>query len=83
MDTTDQLDQYFKDLPALASDKRALECSCELEQRTRYPLLLKMVVDHYSISSMSSEPGRCFSGAKHTVSDQRNYFEAGIIESIE
>ena len=42
-----------------------------------------MAIDIYSIPAMSSEPERVFSGAKHTVSDQRNSLKADTIEILE
>ena len=42
-----------------------------------------MAIDIHSIPAMSSEPERVFSGAKHTVSDQRNSLKAETIELLE
>ena len=51
-------------------------------QRSRLPLLLKMVIDIYFISAMSAEPERVFSGAKYTISDQRNSLKSETIELL-
>ena len=42
-----------------------------------------MAIDIYSIPSMSSEPERVFSGAKHTITDQRNSLKGETIELLE
>lgn len=53
------------------------------EQRRRLPLLSKMAIDIYSIPAMSSEPERVFSGAKHTITDQRCNLKIETIEMLE
>ena len=42
-----------------------------------------MAIDIHFISAMSAEPGRVFSGVKHTVSDQRNSLKSTTIELLE
>ena len=42
-----------------------------------------MAIDIYSIPAMSSEPERVFSGAKHTISDQRMRLKIESIELLE
>ncbi len=42
-----------------------------------------MAIDIYSIPAMSAEPERVFSGAKLTVSDQRNGLKSETIELLE
>ena len=42
-----------------------------------------MAIDIYSIPAMSSETERVFSGAKLTVSDQRNVLKGERIELLE
>ncbi len=42
-----------------------------------------MAIDIYSIPAMSSEAERVFSGAKHTVSDQRARLKSTTIELLE
>ena len=79
----DELDRYLADPLVLSSDKTAHEWWCQLEQRTRYSLVSKMAIDIYSIPAMSPEPERVFSGAKLTVSDQRNGLKGETIELLE
>ena len=55
----------------------------KLIQRTRLPLLSKMAIDIHSIPVMSAEPERVFSGAKYTISDQRNSLKSETIELLE
>ena len=42
-----------------------------------------MAIDIHSIPAMSAEPERVFSGAKHTISDQRNSLKSETIELLE
>ena len=42
-----------------------------------------MAIDIHSISAMSAEPERVFSGVKHTISDQRNSLKSETIEWLE
>ena len=81
--SSDKLDRYLADPLVLSSDKIVHEWWCQLEQRSRYPLVSKMAINIYSIPAMSSEPERVFSGAKLTVSDQRNSLKSGTIELLE
>ena len=81
----DEFDLYIADhfiLREEDKDKIALEWWLEPEQRTRYPLLSKMAIDIYSISVMSSEAERVFSGVKYTVSDSRGSLKSETIELL-
>jgi len=42
-----------------------------------------MAIDIFSIPAMSSEPERVFSGAKHTITDQRMSRKSETIELLE
>ena len=42
-----------------------------------------MAIDIYSISAMSAEPERVFSGAKRTISDSRGSLKSETIEVLE
>ena len=82
----DELDQYCVDPMILAEDldgRRVLDWWLEPKQRIQFPLLSRMAIDIYSISAVSSEAERVFSGAKHTVSDQRNSLKSETIELLE
>ena len=52
-------------------------------QRSRFPLLLSMAIDIFSIPAMSSEAERVFSGAKLTITDERLSLHIGTIEALE
>ena len=52
-------------------------------QRSRFPLLSSMAIDIFSISAMSSETERVFSGAKHTISDERSSLHIDTIKALE
>ena len=41
-----------------------------------------MIIDIHSIPAMAAQPERVFSGAKHTVSDQRNSLKGTTIELL-
>ncbi len=82
----DELDQYIVDPLVLAEDlegRTVLDWWLEPKQRTRFPLLSLMAIDIYSIPAMSSEPERVFSGAKHTISEQRASLKSTTIELLE
>lgn len=80
----DEYDQYINEPLLLANDSMtAIDWWRKPEQQTRLPLLSKMAFDIYSIPAMSSEPERVFSGAKHTISDQRNALKSLTIELLE
>ena len=82
----DEFDLYIADhfiLREEDKDRIAFDWWLESEQRTRYPLLLKMAIDIYSIPAMSSEAERVFSGAKYTISDLRGRLKSEIIELLE
>ncbi len=53
------------------------------EQRTRLPYLSRMAIDIFSIPAMSSEPERVFSGAKHTINEQRMSMKTDTLELLE
>ena len=82
-EAVDELDQYLSELLMTRSKASALDWWTRPEQRMRFPLLSKMAIDIYSIPAMSSEPERVFSGAKHTISDQRNSLKGSTIEMLE
>lgn len=42
-----------------------------------------MAIDIYSVSAMSSEPERVFSGAKYTISNHRASLKSETIELLE
>lgn len=52
-------------------------------QRFRFPLLSSMEFDIFSIPAMFSEAERVFSGAKHTISDERSSLHIDTIEALE
>lgn len=81
----DEYDRYINIEPLVLEEENAtaLDYWVRSLQRTRLPLLSKMAIDIHSIPAMSSEPERVFSGAKHTVSDQRNSLKAETIELLE
>ncbi len=84
-DTSDELERYFNEpvLPQDPDDTPAIEWWLRTGQRLRFPLLSKMAIDIFSIPPMSSEPERVFSGAKHTISDQRSSLKIQTIEVLE
>ena len=45
-DNSDELDRYLAGPLVLSSDKTVHEWWCQLEQRTRYPLVSKMAIDN-------------------------------------
>jgi hypothetical protein len=81
----DEYNRYINIEPLVLEEENAtaLDYWVRSLQRTRLPLLSKMAIDIHSIPAMSSEPERVFSGAKHTVSDQRNSLKAETIELLE
>ena len=82
-DAMDELDRYINEPLMPFSDDTAHDWWVRPEQRVRLPLLSKMAIDIFSIPAMSSEPERVFSGAKHTISEQRNSLKADTIEILE
>ena len=52
-------------------------------QQKLYPNLSKMAIDILSIPAMSAEPERLFSGAKLTITDQRNRMQPDTIEATQ
>ncbi|KAM5526913.1 hAT family dimerization domain protein [Fusarium oxysporum f. sp. phaseoli] len=52
---------------------------CWLLRRRRYPRLLRMAIDLFSIPAMSSEPERIFSLAGQMVTPQRGRLKADLI----
>ena len=79
----DELDQYLSEPLLLQNDKTALDWWLASEQQSRFPYLSKMAIDIYSIPAMSSEPERVFSGAKHTLTDQRMRISIEVLELLE
>jgi hypothetical protein len=63
--------------------KGALAWWCQDTQRQRWPRLSRMAIDILSIVPMSDEPERVFSGARRTVSWDREQLEAETIEMRE
>ena len=51
--------------------------------RERFPMLTRLAMYVYSTPSMSAEPERVFSGAKHTISHERALLEPTTIEALE
>ena len=49
----------------------------------RFPLLSSMAIDIFSIPAMSSETERVYSGAKHTITDERSSLHIDTIEVLE
>ena len=76
----DELEQYLHE-PIIEAPERIIDW-WKL-QRERLPTLTRMAMNVYSIPSMSSEPERVFSGAKHTISDARASLKADTIEALE
>ena len=88
IEVADELERYIGEPIIPLSDEAAfawsaLEWWTRQEQRDRFPLLSRMAIDIFSIPAMSSEPERVFSGAKHTISEQRNRLKASTIEELE
>lgn len=81
--TGDELEQYLSEPLLLQNHKTALDWWLASEQRTRLPFLSKMAIDVFSIPAMSSEPERVFSGAKHTLTEQRMRCSIETIELLE
>ena len=83
--TGDEFEQYIHNHPFILpkEGRTALDWWLEPEQRKQFPLLSRMVIDIHSIPAMSSEPERVFSGARHTVSDQRASLKSKTIELLE
>lgn len=81
----DELEAYLytEPLVQLPQSVSALEWWKDAEQRRRLPRLSAMAIDILLIPAMSSEPERVFSGAKLTISDQRNSLKADTIEMLE
>lgn len=82
-DATDELERYLNEPLLVENDRSAIEWWVMPEQRRRLPLLSTMAIDIYSIPAMSAEPERVFSGAKHTITDQRNSLKIETIELLE
>ena len=88
VEVADELERYIEEPIIALNDEGAVNWSAlewwnHQEQRDRLPLLSRMAIDIFSIPAMSSEPERVFSGAKHTISDQRNRLKADTIERLE
>lgn len=81
--TNDELDQYLSEPCLVQNDRTALDWWLASEQRSRLPHLSKMAIDVFSIPAMSSEPERVFSGAKHTLTEQRMRCSIITIELLE
>ena len=76
----DELEQYLLE-PRINDPGNIL--SWWKDQRDRFPMLARMAINVHSIPSMSSEPERVFSGAKHTISDERASLKPNTIEALE
>ena len=81
----DEYSRYCNSEPLVLEEEgvTALDYWLKPIQRSRLPLLSKMVIDIHSIPAMAAQPERVFSGAKHTVSDQRNSLKGTNIELLE
>lgn len=82
VDNLDELEQYV-------SEARLIEVGSLIiwwmspAQRSRFPLLSSITIEIFSIPAMSSEAERVFSGAKHTISDERSSLHIDTIEALE
>ena len=79
----DELEQYLSEPSLIQNDRTALDWWLDSEQRSRLPFLSKMAIDIFSIPAMSSEPERVFSGAKHTLTEQRMRCNIETIQLLE
>ncbi len=79
----DELEQYLSEPCLIQNDRTALDWWLASEQRSRLPYLSRMAIDVFSIPAMSSEPERVFSGAKHTLDEQRISCSVETIELLE
>jgi len=80
----DELERFLYAEPlVLPSSDTALDWWLKREQRERLPELSRMAIDIFSIPAISSEPERVFSGAKHTITDQRMSLKSETIELLE
>ncbi len=80
----DELERFLYAEPlVLPSSDTALDWWLKKEQRERLPDLSKMAINIFSIPAMSSEPERVFSGAKHTITEQRMSLKIDTIELLE
>ena len=81
----DEYSRYCNSEPLVLEEEgvTALDYWLKPIQRSRLPLLSKMAIDIHSIPAMAAEPERVFSGAKHTISDQRNSLKSTTIELLE
>ena len=80
---SDELEQYLSEPSLVQNDRTALDWWLDSEQRTRLPFLSRMAIDVFSVPAMSSEPERVFSGAKHTLTEQRMRCNIETIQLLE
>lgn len=70
LEDIDELDRYLTE-PRLKKKSTIIDWWQDPAQKSRFPLLSPMAIDIFSITAMSPEPERVFSGAKNTLSDNR------------
>ena len=80
----DELERYLTEPRVnFSDDEPAFDWWIQSEQRERFPLLSKMAIDIFSVPPMSAEPERVFSGAKLTITHQRNRLKMNTIEALQ
>ena len=75
--------EHFITADPIKIDCTPLEWWCRYEQRQAFPALSQMAIDILSISPMSDEPERVFSGARRTISWDRAKLGGENIEKTE
>lgn len=83
IDNLDELEQYTSEARLIEVGSSVLSWWVSRAQRSRFPLLSAMAIDIFSIPAMSSEAERVFSGAKHTISDERASLQIDTIQALE
>jgi hypothetical protein len=83
--TEPDVDEYetYTSQPPIPIDCSPLVWWLRDEQKERFPRLSKMSIDILSISAMSADPERAFSGARRTISCDRMLLGASTIEKGE
>ena len=80
-----ELERYLNKavLSSDSTDMLVIQCWIRPEQRQRFPLLLKIAIDIFSISSMLSESERVFSEVKYIIIDQRHGHKSNLIKTLQ